>query len=206
MINIPKSTELHKILPKEAFYKNLVLSTSQKNGFVTDIKRIILQNKLAPSSLNIAKGVQVSEILVLAIELKKQQLDYKIIEAIAKQNNHKIVFILKFQQQEQLLLWYNRLYKTQWQPNGQMELSCTGRDLDEVWERFVIQITGLDPQMMQTGEFSLDQALTKKEEVEKLTQDIEKLEKLARTEKQPKKKFELVQELQKAVKELEELS
>ena len=52
-------------------------------------------------------------------------------------------------------------------------------------------------------ELSLDENLALRIEQEKLKKQIEKLEKQARAEKQPKKKFEFVQQIKKLKEELE---
>jgi len=70
--------------------------------------------------------------------------------------------------------------------------------LDDVWTGFVSQISCVK---IERGQ-DLDEQLAKNEQVERLNRDIEKLEKQARGEKQPKRKFEMVQELQKLKKEL----
>jgi hypothetical protein len=185
-------------MPKDAFNKNLTLSAGLKDKFVSDIKRIVWQNKLSPATLNIDKGEKVSEILVLTIELKKKDLEYKLIETIAKQNAHKILFILRFETASQLALYHKKLYKTEWSLDEQ-NLHIKGLNLDSVWEHFIEQIA-----FVQYGKLSvecgIDEALQRQEKIIKLQKEIERLEKQAQNEKQPKKKFELVEELKRLIK------
>lgn len=186
-------------MPKEAFYRNLSLSTHLKDKFVSDIKRIILLNKLAPSTLNVAKGVEVGEILVLGAELKKKPPEYKLFETIARKNKHKIVFVLMYEDRAQLAVYYNKLYKTPWRSKDTHSLTVTGMNLDEVWKHFAAQISGI---AVEAGE-DFDEKLEKHERAERLKKEIARLEKLAQNEKTPKKKFELVVELQGMKKELD---
>lgn len=64
-------------------------------------------------------------------------------------------------------------------------------NLDKVWENII--------RSLELGvwneELSLDENIALHTEQEKLKKQIEKLEKQARAEKQPKKKFELVQQI-----------
>ena len=53
MLTFPKTTEVNKIIPKEKFYKNLTLNSGLKDKFVSDVKKIIWLNKLAPNTINI---------------------------------------------------------------------------------------------------------------------------------------------------------
>lgn len=197
MIIFPKSTQINKPMPKEAFYRNLALSTGVKEKFISDIKRIVLLNKLAPSTFNISQGAQVTEILVLSIELKKQDLDYKTIETIARKNKHKILFIIKFEDSVQLAIFHKKLYKNHWRQAQNQSFAVTGMNLDEVWKNFVAQISGIE---IGLGE-DLDEKIEQHEQMERLKKEIARLEKLAQNEKTPKKKFELVMEIQNLKKE-----
>lgn len=205
-MNFPKSTQVNKIMPKEAFYRNLDLNPTIKNAFVSDIKRIFWTNKLSHNTLNIEKGENVSEILVLSIELKEKTVNYKIFETISKNNSHKILYELIFENQMQIVLFHNNLYKTKWQ-NDPFELKITGLNLDKVWENIVKNVElGIRSEELNSWDdnLSLDENLALHEKREKLQKEIARLEKQARAEKQPKKKFQLAQQVKALKKELEE--
>ena len=72
--------------------------------------------------------------------------------------------------------------------------------MDVVWENIIVQIGGMQIEQGNT----LDEQIAIDEKRAKLKKEIDKLEKQARAEKQPKKKFELVQQMDKLKKELEE--
>ena len=63
--------------------------------------------------------------------------------------------------------------------------------MDSIYANLVRQIGGIE----NSTDNSLSEQIADKERHEKLEKEIAKLEKLARAEKQPKKKFELVQEI-----------
>jgi hypothetical protein len=131
LLNFPKSTVVGKNMPKEAFYKKLTIGTDLKEKFVTDIKKIVWQNKLTSATLNIDKGESITEILVLYIELKKQELEYKIIETIARQNPHKILFVLLYENLVQFAIFHNKLYKTEWRVEcGEWSFKIKGLNLE----------------------------------------------------------------------------
>lgn len=206
MIQFPKSTAIGRILPKEAFYKRLTLSNELKERFVSDVRRITLENSLTSNSLHLEAKAEIDEILVLAIDLKKQEFDYRIVESIARHNVHKIIFVLRFEQQAQLALYYSKLYKTFWEPISDLNLEAKGFTLDEIWSRFIEQIAlHKNPELQNVDTTNIDDRLKKQEAFEKLEKEIEKTEKLARAEKQPKKKFELAMKVQQLKKNLREL-
>ncbi|MEQ8235200.1 MAG: DUF4391 domain-containing protein [Syntrophomonadaceae bacterium] len=192
-------------MPKEAFYKRLTLSAEIRDRFVADVKRIILEYKLAPGTINIEKGAEVSEILVLTIELKKRTIDYRIVENIARQNVHKLLFLIKAEDQGQLALYYNKLYKTAWMPLAELNLKAQGLNLDSIWEGFIEQIALQENAVPASNSLSMPEKLKKQDAILKLQKEIKKIERLARNEIQPKKRFELFTQLQKLKKKLLEM-
>lgn len=204
MLTFPSKAAVGRIMPKEAFYKKLMLSSEIRDRFVADVKRIVMEYKLAPDTINMAKGEEVSEILVLFIELKTQAMDYRIVENIARQNAHKLLFLLKYEEQGQLALYYTKLYKTSWMPLADIKLDARGLNLDSIWEGFVEQIALQENVVSVDGRLSIPEKLRKQDTILKLQKQIEKFECLSRSEKQPKKRFELFIQLQDLKKLLAE--
>jgi hypothetical protein len=192
-------------MPKEAFYKRLTLSSDLKEKFVTDVKRITLSNSLTAATLNLEAGAEISEILVLTIDLKKQKFDGRIVEIIARQNPHKLVFLLRFEDDAQLAVYYARLYTTAWLPYDEITLTAKGFTLDAVWQGFLEQIALQDCVTEHKPDEDIDTKLQRQEMILKLQKEIEKMEKRTQSEVQPKKKFDLYQQLQEKKQELEGL-
>ncbi|GHN31782.1 hypothetical protein ME790_08530 [Lactobacillus delbrueckii] len=204
MIDFPESTKTNRRIPKEAFYKHLSLSTALKSKFVSDISRIVAENSLTKENLNLVKDSEIKEILLLSIELKKQDYDQRIIEAIAKGNPHKLVFLMSYEDQKQLAVYYQKLYMTEWMSEAKVELHLSGDSLEDIWSGLVRQIA-IGPDTQISSKMSLDDQLMRQDEIVQLQQQIKKLEKAAWGETQPKKKFALYQELKKCEKQLEVL-
>lgn len=74
-------------------------------------------------------------------------------------------------------------------------------NLDKVWENIVVDIGGVS---IADGN-TLDEQIAADERRQKIEKEIAKLEKQARAEKQPKKKFELVQQIKKLNTEMGKL-
>jgi len=207
MIDFPASTRVHKRLPKEAFYKHLPLSSALKAKFVSDVDRIVVENSLTKQNLNLEKDAKLKEIMLLSISLKKQNFDGKILEAIARQNPHKLVFALTYKDEMQLAVYYQKLYVSSWMKENEVKLLANGFSLDEIWENLIEQIalTGQKEEKRKTEGLSLDERLSRQSKINELKKDIEKTESQMWREVQPKKKFELHQKLQKMKIELEGL-
>jgi hypothetical protein len=207
MIDFPASTRVHRRLPKEAFYKHLPLSPALKAKFVSDVDRIVVENSLTKENLNLEKESKIKEIMLLFISLKKQKFDGKILEAIARQNPHKLVFALTYEDEVQLAVYYQKLYVSSRMKENEAKLSAKGFSLDEIWENLIEQIalTDQDAKKGKDKDLSLDERLFRQNKINELKKDIEKTESLMWKEVQPKKKFELHQKLQKMKIELEDL-
>ena len=205
MIDFPSATAVHRRMPKEAFYKHLPLTQALKEKFVSDVDRIMVENSLTKENLNLTADSEVKEILLLKISLKKQKFDAKIIEAIAKQNPHKLVFLLTFADSCQLALYHGKLYRTAWMLSGELALSAKGYSLSEIWDGLIEQIVLFEERAAAPARQSIDERLALREQITKLETLIAKTEAAAWKEQQHKKRFELYSKVQTYKKELETL-
>ena len=206
MIDFPSSTKVGRRLPKEAFYKHLPLSAALKAKFVSDVDRIVVENSLTKDNLNLAKTTDVEEILLLSMLLKKKDFDGKIVEAIARQNPHKLIFLLEYENQRQLAVYYKKLYRSEWVQEEDINLRLSGDTLDAIWEDLVRQIAIHSDAVLGKNDLTLDEQLENQDEIDKLNMVIGKTETEAWKEQQPKKKFELYKQVQKYKEQLEELT
>ncbi len=193
MLGLPKSTEMSKQLPKKAVYAKFQMNTAAKEKIDADISRITIVNEITPTKINIPAGEEVGSFFVLLVALKKKDFDEKTVATLSKLIPQNILFVLEFEGQSKLAIYHTKLMQTDWKPTESCIIELRGLNLDKVWEN-VIRSLELG---VWNEELSLDENLTLHTEQEKLKKQIEKLEKQARAEKQPKKKFELVQRIKK---------
>lgn len=205
MIDFPTATVVHRRMPKEAFYKHLSLTKVLRDKFISDVDRIFVENSLTKDNLNLTQESEIKEILLLSVVLKKQEFDTKILEAIARQNPHKLIFQLIYENSRQLAVWLGKLYRTNWRPSSDTQLSAQGFSLDEIWDSFIVQIAIEKEHAKAAGELSVDERLALQEQITKLEKQIQKTQAAAWKEQQPKKQFELYQRLQGYRKDLEKL-
>ena len=205
MIEFPAATAVHRRLPKEAFYKHLPLTKILKEKFVSDVDRIVVENSFTKENLNLASDAEIKQIMLLSISLKKQEFDGKVIEAIARQNPHKLLFLLSFEDQQQLAVYHNKLYRTLWMTHDEIALKLQGYSLDEIWDSFIEQIALYEERAEQTDDLSIENRLEIQDQILKLEKQISKTENAMWKEQQPKKKFELHTRLREYQKKLEDL-
>lgn len=207
MLYLPKSTEFNKRIPKQKFYENLSVTPTLKRIFIDQIKVIYWRNKIAPATMNLAAGETVTEIEVFEVRVAAPQLDVSVLKQIDKKIPYHIVFLLEYDGKYQAWTAYKEsavsgssafkvgaYYHTEWLPEQELPLKVDGLNTNDVYENFVRQIAGEALQVNSTE--SLKESVERDSHRQELQKEIDKLEKLARAEKQPKKKFELVQRIQ----------
>lgn len=193
MLNLPKSTELNKQLPKKAIYAKFQMSSAAKAKFDADISRINIVGEISPNTTGIAQGQTVSSIFVLQVVLKQRSFQQGTIAQISKLIDQNMLLVLDCGTNRKLAIYHTKLIQTEWVPADACAIELKGLDLDSVWENFITRVGGITIQEGNT----LDEQIAADEEQAKLAKEIARLEKLARAEKQPKKKFELVQQISK---------
>ncbi len=202
MLNLPDITQVHKALPKAQIYRKFELTNAQQTQFDADISRIDIVNEVSTRTIPaIQAGEKVNSFYILSVTLKNKDYEPKNIERIAKLIPQNLVFALQFEEEIQLAVFCEKLFTTDWLFENTAAIPLIGLNFDEIWENIIKKIEG--------GEW--DNSLTLKENIEikdkkeKLHKDIDRLEKLARKEVQPKKKFELVNQKRKLEEEFKKL-
>lgn len=235
MIEFPSTTVVNRILSKEKFIEHLDLTASLKRKLTSDIEHFKIINKFADSTLNFSalpvaddeengevdnEKARVTEILLLQITLKKPDFDQKLIETIAGQNPHKLVFLLRCEKYARLAVYYQRLYICAWQKYEDVSLELRGKSVSELWRSFVSQIAlhsfdSVDRPEDNTAKVGttenvvnkqiLDNTLELRNKAEALKKEIEKLEKKMRNEQQSRRQYELHKMILNKKKEYEKI-
>lgn len=203
MLGLPRSTEIRKLITRKLVYEHFGadMSAERRKRFDADIARMTLVNEVSPVSLNLEPGETVQNFFVLHVVLKSKDFDPQNISCLSRLFGQRLVMVLEADKQQRLALWQTRLILTDWAAPDSLRLPLEGLNLDRVWENIVSQIADIQ---MEQGR-SLDEQLAIAAQREKLQREISRLEKQARAERQPKKKFELVQMMKEKQVEMEKL-
>ena len=193
MLGLPQTTELNKQLPKKAIYTKFQMSPAAKAKFDSEISHINIVGEISAGTVGIVAGQEVGAIFVLQVLLKNRDFQAATIAQISKLINQNMLLVLEHENQRKLAIYHTKLIQTDWIPADNCTITLKGLDLNAVWENLIVQVGGINIQQGNT----LDQQIVADEKQAKLEKEIARLEKLARAEKQPKKKFELVQQIQK---------
>ena len=217
MLGLPSSTEYGKRIPKQKFYENLTVTPALKRVFIDQIKLIYWRNKLAPTTLNISAGEQVTELEVFEVQLKEPALDEAVLRQIDREIPYHILFVLTCSGKAQAWIGYKQAaasganafkvdtyYHTDWMPEGNLSLRLDGLTTDAVYESFVRQIAG-DKLSAAGAAEDLQASVERSKEWAELEKRISALQNKIRKEKQLNRQVEMNAELKRLKKELEGL-
>ena len=109
-----------------------------------------------------------------------------------------MLLVLECGGEAKLATYHTKLMQTEWKRKEDLSIDLKGLNLDAVWENIIVQIGGITVAQGNT----LDEQIAADEQRMKIQKEIDRLTKQAKNEKQPKKKFELAQQINKLKQEL----
>ena len=207
MLDFPEKTFFNKPVPKAKFYEKLDVKPALKKVFVNQIEKIVWRNKLAPATLNVQPGTRVQELQVFEISLRSSPLDEAALKLIDKGIPYHILFLLKHDDLYMACMGYKDLadktisqyFKTDWMTLDELPLQTSGVTLDDVYDGYIKQINS---RLDTDSATSLKDVIRDDAQRTIIERQIARLEAQMRTEKQPRRKFELAQTIQKLKNEL----
>lgn len=212
MLGLPQSTEVKRPLPKAQLYKRFDWKASQRDSFDGEVSHLDFVNWIAPRTLPaISEGAEVKEIFVIEVSLKNRDYDPKNIVLLAKSIPQRVIYLLRFEDEAMLAVFYTRLFLTPWQHAEGMSLQVNGLNLDAVWENIVRDIGNIPlvgtslcdvtnantSQVQHAKGMSLQDQIVADEQRAKIERQIAALERQMNATKQPRRKRELFLELKK---------
>lgn len=219
MLGLPKTTEFNKRIPKLKFYENINITPALRRIFVEQIKVVYWRNKIAPTTINLEAGNNVTEIEIFEVKLNRVPLDVSVLRQIDKEIPYHIIFLLEFEGKYQAWTAYKEkagsgpnafkvdtYYHTVWLFEDEFVLKLDGLNMDTVYENYVRQIAGdaLHTSVDDEPE-SLKESVEHSKQIQLLQKQIVTLQKKIRREKQLNRQVELNIELKRLKKQLEEI-
>lgn len=193
MLGLPKTTELNKQLPKKAIYAKFNMNTASREKFDADISRITIVNEVSPQTIRtVAPSDEVPSFYVMLVSLKRKNFDERTIAQISKLINQNMLLVLEYEGECKLAIYHTKLLQGEWRKTEDCTVHLQGLDMKAIWQNVVTQVGSIE---IEQGN-SLEQQIAVDERKAKLQAEIDRLEKQARKETQPKKKFELAQRIQ----------
>ena len=199
-LKFPVSTKVGKPVPKNAFYKHLEVNAKIKQHFVDDVVGINWLYKFAPSTLNVADGTKVHEIVIFSAGLKSKDCPDDVFLFIDQNMPRHVIFILEYESKYKLLLNYKewkdekagqfkivKTFSTEWLTSDQINLSIEGQTMDAIYEVMAGQVSGFGTTKSEDTKrlVELEALITKGKK------EVEALQKKIRNERQLNRQMEL---------------
>lgn len=157
MLGLPRSTEFNKRLPKYKFYRNLDMTASVKKQFSDCIGTLYWRNKISSETVNIDDSGAIKEIDIIEIALNQNSISDKLLAVIDRAIGRHIVFVLSYNDMEQLVIGYKErsekqedkyvvdtYFNTKWIPKGELILEIKGLSLDNIYEGWLRDLIPTD--------------------------------------------------------------
>ena len=194
MYGLPISTERKQQLSKKAIYAKFDLKPSQRESFDTDIARMDIVAVVSPATVPaLGSGEEVTELYVLAVQMKRKDYDAKNILLLTRLISQKIVFALRYERQTQFAVFHTKLILSAWQLTEEAVLPHVGLNFDVVWENIVKDIGRIEV----AGGNTLSGQIAEDDRKAKLLAQIATLERKLANEKQPRRKREYFEQIKK---------
>ncbi|OPG15388.1 DUF4391 domain-containing protein [Ferroacidibacillus organovorans] len=200
MLGLPGTTEINKPLPKKALFDKFKPNAADRKLFDEQISRLSIVAEISPQTVSLAPSAEVSAIYVIDVTLKTPDCDKKNIALLSKLIDQRMLFVLEYGDNARLAVYRaEKVLVSEEKPTDEWQLDLSGLDLEAVWENIVAQIGSIDL----AGGKGLDATIAKNDHREKLAKQIVVLEKKAMSERQPRRKWELAEEIKRLKAELE---
>ena len=212
LLNFPASTIVDKVVPKNAFYGRSAQKTWLKDALAREFERITWLYKLTAQTLNVADGTQVHEVAVFHCLMKADEYSMKAFSGMDELLPRHTLFIIEHGSHIDLLMHYKqptlvrgeetwKLGNTELLPDidlSQLQLNLLGTSMDSVYHSLLGQLSGLKTH----SETEYQQATVERKHKQQLQKQLATLEKQCRAERQPRRKYELYQQILKIKEQL----
>ena len=211
MLDLPRSTEFNRKIPKNKFYQNAAIDKELKEYFVKNIMEVVWQNKISAATVNLKAAGGVEEIEVFMVRLRSTSVNEKVLREIDRAVPYHILFLLECEGKYRAAIAYKEIaaemvkvgdyYQTPWLKAEELTLKLAGLDLAAAYENFVRQIAGSE--LTKNAGESLKNSVERSAREAVLSKKIKKLQDKMRKEPQLNRQMELRGEIKRLEKILE---
>ena len=211
MFDLSSKTKVNRKFRLTELYKMMGADKDIKAD-AKNIVSVILTNVLSQDTMNLSSDGKVKEVYIFDIELNSKILPTLFISSLDKAINLHTVFILKCDDEQMLYGCYKektekgvklgKYYGTDWTKEKMLiSLPLNVNNIDDIYTAIIDELIPISAnQGEETSDF-----VARFDRINKLKNEIARLQKQVDNERQPKKRFELNDELKKLKKELESL-
>ena len=201
MLGLPETTALRKIIPKKVLFAKYAMNTAEQREFDNTIRQLAIVNEVSSRTIPaLSSKPEDKAIYVLTVQLKQASCDEKLILKLLKLIDQRLILALSYEDKLQLALFHNKLIMDEPRPASEKRLYLQGLTINDVWDNLALSLAKIEAKEGQSAQ----EAIAKDVERASLLKEIDKLEKKMWSERQPKKKLELREQIIALKQKLEE--
>lgn len=202
MFGLPAATALNKPLPKKAVFETFAPKPSARRLFDAQISRMAIAAEISPQTVNIAAGEEVSLVFVIHLLLKVPDCDAKNLLLLSRLIKQHMLFALHHENTVRLAVFRaGKMLFSEEKAQDEWAIPLGGTNMDTLWDNICAAVAGIEL----SGDRKLDAAIIANEERAELLRQIALLEKKAMKERQPRKKWDYAEEIQRLKAVLEKI-
>ena len=211
MFDLSSKTKVNRKFRLAELYK-MMTADKEIKADAKNILSVVLTNVLSSDTMNLSSDGKVKEVYIFDIELTQKTIPTLFITALDKAINLHTVFIFRYEDEQMLYGCYKektekgvklgKYYGTEWtKEKTPISLPLNVNSIDDIYTAIIDELI---PITANQGEETAD-FVARFDRINKLKVEIARLQKQVDNERQPKKRFELNDELKKLKNELKSL-
>ncbi|MCX4131865.1 DUF4391 domain-containing protein [Vibrio parahaemolyticus] len=219
----PDKAKFGRVVPKNKIYEHSAASAGLKSLFVQQVDQILWAYKLSPNTLNIPHTSEISEIQVISVKLKGDEVDNSVLKAIdlaipfpilfevwgasGEQGHYAACYKRKAENDQSKWVCSHYLYSEIFNSGEALTVNSevlglpTAIDMEELYQKLLARLL---PIPKRTAE-SIEEAIQRLEAIQALEKQIAQYRKKVHAEKQFNRKVELNKQLKNLKCEIEKL-
>lgn len=212
MLGLPSTVAVGRAIPKNAFYRNLKMTSALRDAFTHDVEKIEVVASIKEATCGIPAGERVAEVVVLVLDVRGREVPRDIVAAVVRGIPNKVLVACRHDGEVALALVRQQLQVGEWTPEGDVRLALRGATLDEAWDALCEQVIFSDedadeavPTSDAAPALTVDERIERGRRIEALRRDVATLTRKHTKEKQIGKRNALFKQLKAAKRELAEL-
>ena len=195
MYGLPPSTDIRKVIPKDAFFTSKEIKGKERTSFDNQVHSMTIRSLISPDTVNLPKG-RVSTIYVMEVQLNEPELKDSNLMLLNKLG-HKTVYVLSYSDKARLAVVENlTIFRSDSMRIDDVDIDLDGLDLDKAWENIIRSIA-----KVLRDDMPLKEAISEYKRVTDIDRQIQQLNKKFKSTKQNHEQREIYKQIQKLKEE-----
>lgn len=193
IFGLPDKANVKQPITKKLIYEQFKLTAQERNRFDNSVHKMTIVGEVSEKTVTISPGKEINRFFIVEVELQSKQYDKKSISLLFKLIPQNIILILRAEIEYRLVIFKEIMIEGEWDNIQNLHIDLTGINLDVVWENIVKNIGFIEIHNNNT----LSDQININEQARKIDIQIATLMNRMHHEKQPRKKHELFEEIQR---------